>query len=104
MALNSYKFLLGLAMSSIFVANLTHAEIILHGTRVIYPSDAREVTLQVSNNGSKPSLVQAWIDDGDPKSTPDQSKVPFMITPPSLVLIQRRVNLSVFPHYRMRHN
>ncbi|MEG1398877.1 MAG: fimbria/pilus periplasmic chaperone [Acinetobacter sp.] len=82
MALNSYKFLLGLAMSSIFVANLTHAEIILHGTRVIYPSDAREVTLQVSNNGSKPSLVQAWIDDGDPKSTPDQSKVPFMITPP----------------------
>ncbi|MCH7311704.1 fimbria/pilus periplasmic chaperone [Acinetobacter sp. ANC 4805] len=82
MALNSYKFLLGLAMSSVFVANLTHAEIILHGTRVIYPSDAREVTLQVSNNGSKPSLVQAWIDDGDPKSTPDQSKVPFMITPP----------------------
>ena len=82
MALNGYNFLLGLAMSSILVANSTHAEIILHGTRVIYPSDAREVTLQVSNNGSKPSLVQAWIDDGDPKSTPDQSKVPFMITPP----------------------
>lgn len=82
MALNGYNFLLGLAMSSILVANSTHAEIILHGTRVIYPSDAREVTLQVSNNGSKPSLVQAWIDEGDAKSTPDQSKVPFMITPP----------------------
>jgi P pilus assembly chaperone PapD len=47
MALNGYNFLLGLAMSSIVVANSTHAEIILHGTRVIYPSDAREVTLQV---------------------------------------------------------
>ena len=59
-----------------------NAEIIIHGTRVIYPSDAREITLQVSNNGNKPSLVQAWIDEGDAKSTPDQSKAPFMITPP----------------------
>ncbi|MCH7389617.1 fimbrial biogenesis chaperone [Acinetobacter dispersus] len=82
MALNSYNFLLGLTMSSALIASQSHAEIILHGTRVIYPSDAREVTLQVSNNGSKPSLVQAWIDEGDAKSTPDQSKVPFMITPP----------------------
>lgn len=82
MALNSYNFLLGLAMSSAVIASHTHAEIILHGTRVIYPSDAREITLQISNNGSKPSLVQAWIDEGDAKSTPDQSKVPFMITPP----------------------
>lgn len=82
MSLNSCKFLLGLAISSVIAIPLTHAEIILHGTRVIYPSDAREVTLQLSNNGSKPALVQAWIDEGDPKSTPDQSKVPFMITPP----------------------
>lgn len=59
-----------------------NAEIIIHGTRVIYSSDAREITLQVSNNGNKPSLVQAWIDEGDAKSTPDQSKAPFMITPP----------------------
>ena len=60
----------------------TNAEIIIHGTRVIYPSDAREITLQVSNNGNKPALVQAWIDEGDAKSTPDQSQAPFMITPP----------------------
>ena len=59
-----------------------NAEIIIHGTRVIYPSDAREITLQVSNNGNNPALVQAWIDEGDAKSTPDQSKAPFMITPP----------------------
>lgn len=82
MTLNSYNILLGLAISSVFAVSTAQAEIILHGTRVVYPSDAREVTLQVSNNGSKSSLVQAWIDDGDPKSTPDQSKVPFMITPP----------------------
>ncbi|MFW1948984.1 molecular chaperone [Acinetobacter bereziniae] len=59
-----------------------NAEIIIHGTRVIYPSDSREITLQVSNNGNNPALVQAWIDEGDAKSTPDQSKAPFMIAPP----------------------
>lgn len=59
-----------------------NAEIIIHGTRVIYPSDAREITLQVSNNGTNPALVQAWIDEGDAKASPDQSKAPFMITPP----------------------
>lgn len=59
-----------------------NAEIIIHGTRAIYPSDAREITLQVSNNGKNPALVQVWIDEGDAKSTPDQSKAPFMITPP----------------------
>ncbi|WP_396234101.1 molecular chaperone [Acinetobacter baumannii] len=82
MKLNSYNFLLGLAFASSVAAPAAQAEIVIHGTRVIYPSDAREVTLQVSNNGSKPALVQAWIDEGDPKSTPDQSKVPFMIAPP----------------------
>lgn len=74
--------MLGLAFASAVVAPATQAEIVIHGTRVIYPSDAREVTLQVSNNGSKPALVQAWLDEGDSKSTPDQSKVPFMIAPP----------------------
>ena len=81
MSFNGCKFLSGLALCSV-MATAANAEIIIHGTRVIYPSDAREVTLQLSNNGSKPALVQAWIDEGDPKSTPDQSKVPFMITPP----------------------
>ncbi|MDQ8935287.1 fimbrial biogenesis chaperone [Acinetobacter rudis] len=82
MKFNLSNILLATALSTAVMATSSHAEIILHGTRVIYPSDAREVTLQLSNNGTKPSLVQAWIDEGDPQSTPDQSKVPFMISPP----------------------
>lgn len=62
--------------------SLVNAEIIIHGTRAVYPSDAREITLQLSNDGKSPSLVQVWIDEGDPKSTPDQSKAPFILTPP----------------------
>lgn len=81
MLLRQSKLFSGLVLSAAIVTT-SHAEIVIHGTRVIYPSDAREVTLQLSNNGNKPALVQAWIDEGDPKSTPDQSKVPFMITPP----------------------
>lgn len=78
-----FKFLPALAIACLGAAStLAQAEIILHGTRVVYPSDAREVTMQVSNNGEKPSLVQAWIDTGDAKSTPDKSTAPFMISPP----------------------
>lgn len=81
MLLKSSLFKTGL-FACLFPITAANAEIIVHGTRVIYPSDAREVTLQVSNNGNKPALVQAWIDEGDAKSTPDQSQAPFMITPP----------------------
>jgi len=76
------QFFWGMAFLHVALATTAHAEIVLHGTRVIYPSDAREVSLQLSNNGTAPSLVQAWIDDGNAKSTPDESTVPFIITPP----------------------
>ena len=69
-------------LSFLLLCSDLNAEVILHGTRVIYPAEAREVTLQLSNICEEPSLVQAWIDDGDPKSTPDQSTAPFMISPP----------------------
>lgn len=85
--LRSVMFLKSTLFKRTFLALLipittVNAEIIIHGTRAIYPSDAREITLQVSNNGNNPALVQVWIDEGDAKSTPDQSKAPFMITPP----------------------
>jgi chaperone protein EcpD len=58
------------------------AAIVINGTRVVYPSNAKEVTVQLSNDGEKPSLVQAWVDEGDPNTTPDDSKAPFILTPP----------------------
>jgi chaperone protein EcpD len=81
MFLNLSIFKRGL-IAALIPFSAANAEIIIHGTRAIYPSDAREITLQLSNNGSNPALVQAWIDDGDAKSSPDQSKAPFMINPP----------------------
>ncbi|MFV5360369.1 fimbria/pilus periplasmic chaperone [Acinetobacter oleivorans] len=76
------KFFWGLVCLQVALTTTGHTEIVLHGTRVVYPSNAREITLQLSNNGTAPSLVQAWIDDGNAKSTPDEANVPFIITPP----------------------
>lgn len=78
----SKKLLKAGLMALLIPFTAANAQIILHGTRAIYPSDAREITLQLSNDGDKPSLVQAWIDEGNPDTTPDKSKAPFVITPP----------------------
>lgn len=60
----------------------TQASVVVTGTRVIYPADAREVTVKLNNDGSFPALVQSWIDNGDPQATPDVASSPFMLTPP----------------------
>lgn len=64
------------------LSSVAHAAILITGTRVIYPMQEREVTVRVTNNGPKPSVVQSWIDDGDAKQTPDNAVVPFVLTPP----------------------
>jgi chaperone protein EcpD len=61
---------------------LACAGIIIDTTRVVYPAARREVTVSIRNNSETPSLVQAWLDAGDPKSRPDESAVPFVLTPP----------------------
>lgn len=58
------------------------AGVVVNGTRVIYPAQAREVTVQVDNVGDAPSLVQAWVDSGDQTQTAESSDAPFMLTPP----------------------
>lgn len=58
------------------------ANIVLGGTRLIYPGGEREITLPLSNKGATPALVQSWIDDGATGATPENSKVPFLIMPP----------------------
>lgn len=71
--------ILAVLMSSSLMA---HAAIVITGTRVIYPSDEKVVTVQVKNEGSTPAMMQTWLDDGNADITPDQSEVPFVLTPP----------------------
>jgi chaperone protein EcpD len=59
-----------------------YANVIIGGTRVIFPAQDGEVTVRLTNQNATPALVEAWIDSGDPKSTPDKVNTPFLITPP----------------------
>ncbi|WP_395755665.1 fimbria/pilus periplasmic chaperone [Edwardsiella ictaluri] len=58
------------------------ATIVIYGTRVIYPAQRQEITVQLANRGDKRSLIQAWIDDGDPNVPPEEVKASFLLTPP----------------------
>ncbi len=59
-----------------------HASVLIAGTRVVFPARDGEVTVRLTNDNTKPALVEAWIDRGDMHSTPDKVDTPFLITPP----------------------
>lgn len=63
-------------------ATLASASVVITGTRVIYPSTEREVTVKLTNDGTEPALVQSWIDDGDDSTAAQQRAMPFTLTPP----------------------
>ncbi len=58
------------------------ANIVITGTRVIYPSEEKEISVKIANKGTGPVLIQAWMDNGDVNASPDSIHVPFVITPP----------------------
>ncbi len=69
------------AAIALFSAN-SLASVVISGTRVIYPSDAKEISVKISNGGLSPVLLQSWIDNGDSNAKPSAIKVPFVLTPP----------------------
>ena len=66
----------------LLAGNYVHANLVINTTRVIYSGAARDVTVSVTNEGAKPSLMQSWIDSGNPDSIPDEEDVPFSLLPP----------------------
>jgi chaperone protein EcpD len=65
------------------LGSTAHAGVVIGGTRVVYPAQNREVTVQLTNDDQKtPRLVQTWIDDGNEQVSPDKLDVPFNVTPP----------------------
>ncbi|WP_124642719.1 molecular chaperone [Aquitalea sp. FJL05] len=72
------------------------ADTSINGTRIIYPADKREITFTINNNGKKASLVQSWVDEGNPKDTPDNTTAPFILTPPiSVISPEKSQNIRV---------
>lgn len=71
-----------LLASLLVLGQPARANVVIAGTRVIYPVDKQEVTLQLSNVGDQPALVQAWINDDENSRSPNDSEAPFVIMPP----------------------
>ena len=72
----------GLLILLLAISDVLMAAIVLGNTRVIYPSEKKTVNVQLFNQDEQVSLVQAWIDDGDIESTPEESNAPFVVIPP----------------------
>ena len=70
------------AVITLSVVTPVHAGIMIYGTRVIYPAEKNEITLQLMNQEQNASLVQAWVDDGNTSLPPEKIQVPFLLTPP----------------------
>ncbi|MBG9390662.1 fimbria/pilus periplasmic chaperone [Caenimonas aquaedulcis] len=70
-----------LLLTLTLLAVSAHGSVIIVGTRVIYPGGSRDVSVRLLNRGDRPALVQAWLDKGDSKSTPDSISVPFALNP-----------------------
>ncbi|MBD8695609.1 fimbria/pilus periplasmic chaperone [Stenotrophomonas sp. CFBP 13718] len=72
-----------LALASSLLAGIpAAAQVIVHGTRQIFPGAAREISVRLENVGKRASLVQAWTDDGDKQAAPETVKTPFVLRPP----------------------
>ncbi|WP_374906052.1 fimbrial biogenesis chaperone [Shewanella xiamenensis] len=65
----------------LFCCGTVEASVVMTGTRIIYPSDAREKSIQLVNNDSYPNVVQLWTDINNPESTPEDADGPFVVLP-----------------------
>lgn len=69
-----------------------HSQVVLEGTRVIYPASSREVAVSLTNESDQPVLVQSWIGGEDPAELPEKSSAPFVLDPPLLRLAPGKDN------------
>lgn len=74
-------FLLIAACASVSCPASGAGSVVMTGTRVIYPAEAREKTLQLFNEDDHPNLVQVWVDRGNVQSNPANADGPFMLMP-----------------------
>lgn len=65
-----------------FTTFQVNADIVISGTRIVYPASSKDVIVNLDNRGNKPLLVQTWLDDGRDGVDPQELKLPFVITPP----------------------
>ncbi|MDE9617641.1 fimbrial chaperone [Citrobacter freundii] len=71
-----------LALAGSLFSTQSWADIVISGTRIIYHGEKNDVSVRLENKGTRPLLVQNWIDTGNDNVEPGTIKVPFNATPP----------------------
>lgn len=87
---------LALTALSPLMVTYANANLIITGTRFIYPSQEQAISVDIHNPDPTPSLAQSWLEHGD--STMADQKIPFIITP-GIVRVDPDAKLSL----RIRH-
>lgn len=77
-----FRYVCILILFASMISSQSWANIVMVGTRVIFPAESNEKTLQFSNNGDIPYIVQIWLDKGNNASTPENADAPFVVNPP----------------------
>ncbi|MEG2039531.1 MAG: fimbrial chaperone [Hafnia sp.] len=80
--LNFKKTLTTLVLAGSLFSNISHADIIISGTRIIYDENKKDVSVRLENKGTRPLLVQNWIEKANENSDPGSIKAPYVSTPP----------------------
>ncbi|MCS2170488.1 fimbrial assembly chaperone [Scandinavium sp. TWS1a] len=63
-------------------ASTTNAAVNIDRTRLIFAASDKVQSLNLSNDGDSPMLIQAWTDNGNVNSSPDTSQTPIVVVPP----------------------
>jgi P pilus assembly chaperone PapD len=75
--------LIALSIAGLFAtATPAWANVIVGATRVVFNEQDREASLRLNNEGEVPALIESWVDNGDPASSPDKTSSPFTLSPP----------------------
>ena len=75
-----------LILLAVLGANAAQAAVSLSHSRLILSAANTEATPSVSNDGSRPVLLQMWVDAGEREADLQRLSVPFVLTPPVLRL------------------
>lgn len=78
-----------LTLCLLFVVTQASASVVVTGTRFVYLSSEKEISINLENSGEKPILIQTWLTTGfsekRAEKEPSRSEIedtPFIILPP----------------------
>ncbi|MEJ1983027.1 fimbria/pilus periplasmic chaperone, partial [Acinetobacter baumannii] len=68
------KSLTAIVLASTVFSTFSYADIIISGTRIVYDENKKDVSIRLENKGTRPLLVQNWIDLGNDNDDPGSIK------------------------------